>query len=264
MGYNQAMQGNGLLAGKRGVIFGVANQHSLAWKIAQRCAEHGASLAISYQNERFEEKVGALAAELPDAFTFQCDLNNDAEIAERVAMLKERWGQVDFMAHCVAYALREELAGRFLDTSREGFKIAMETSVYTFVAAVRHLEPILAPKASVLTLTYLGSERVVPGYNVMGVAKAALEASVRYLAYELGDRQIRVNALSPGPVSTLAARGIRGFTSMMEYVRERAPFKRDTDPYEVGDAAVFLFSELGRGVTGEVIYIDAGYHVLGM
>lgn len=264
MGYNQAMNRSGLLVGKKGVIFGVANQHSLAWKIAQRCAEQGASLAIFYQNERFAEKVGALVREVPDAFTFQCDLNHDAEVAERTAMLAERWGTVDFVAHCVAYALREELAGRFLDTSREGFKIAMETSVYTFVAAVRHLEPILAPKASILTLTYLGSERVVPGYNVMGVAKAALEASVRYLAYELGERQIRVNALSPGPVSTLAARGIRGFTSMMEYVRAQAPFKRDTDPYEVGDAAVFLFSDMGRGITGEVIYIDAGYHVLGM
>ncbi len=253
-----------MLTGKKGVIFGVANQHSLAWKIAQRCAHYGASLAITYQSDRFEEKVNALASELPDAFTFQCDLNRDDEIEAFVSALRERWGQVNFMAHCVAYALREELAGRYLDTSREGFKIAMETSVYTFVAAVRHLEPLLTPGASVLTLTYLGSERVVPGYNVMGVAKAALEASVRYLAYELGDRQIRVNALSPGPVSTLAARGIRGFTSMMEYVRAHAPFKRDTDPYEVGDAAVFLFSEMGRGVTGEVIYIDAGYHILGM
>ncbi|MEN3000981.1 MAG: enoyl-ACP reductase [Armatimonadota bacterium] len=253
-----------LLQGKRGVIFGVANQYSLAWRIAQRCAQHGASLALTYQNERFVEKVNQLAAELPDAFTLQCDLNNDAEIATVVSTLRERWGTVEFMAPCVAYALREELAGRYLDTSREGFKIALETSVYTFVAAVRHLEPILADRASILTLTYLGSERVVPGYNVMGVAKAALEASVRYLAYELGERGIRVNALSPGPVSTLAARGIRGFTTMMEYVRERAPFKRDTDPDEVGDAAVFLFSDLGRGVTGEVIFVDVGYHILGM
>jgi enoyl-[acyl-carrier protein] reductase I len=253
-----------MLTGKKGIIFGVANQHSLAWKIAQRCAAHGAQLAIAYQNDRFEEKVNALAQELPDAFTLQCDLNNDAEIQQVANTLRERWGQVDFMAHCVAYALREELAGRYLDTSREGFKIALETSVYTFVAATRALEPILRDGASILTLTYLGSERVVPGYNVMGVAKAALEASVRYLAYELGERQIRVNALSPGPVSTLAARGIRGFTSMMEYVRHHAPFKRDTDPYEVGDAAVFLFSDMGRGITGEVIYIDAGYHILGM
>ncbi len=253
-----------MLTGKKGVIFGVANQHSLAWKIAQRCAHYGASLALTYQNERFEEKVNALAGELPDAFTLQCDLNNDSEIVALVSALRERWGQVDFMAHCVAYALREELGGRYIDTSREGFKIAMETSVYTFVAAVRYLEPLFSPGASILTLTYLGSERVVPGYNVMGVAKAALEASVRYLAYELGDRQIRVNALSPGPVSTLAARGIRGFTSMMEYVRTHAPFKRDTDPYEVGDAAVFLFSEMGRGITGEVIYVDVGYHILGM
>jgi enoyl-[acyl-carrier protein] reductase I len=199
-----------MLTGKKGIIFGVANQHSLAWKIAQRCAAHGAQLAIAYQNERFEEKVNALARELPDAFTLQCDLNNDAEIQQVVDTLRNRWGQVDFMAHCVAYALREELMGRYLDTSREGFKVALETSVYTFVAATRALEPILRDGASLLTLTYLGSERVVPGYNVMGVAKAALEASVRYLAYELGARQIRVNALSPGPVSTLAARGIRG------------------------------------------------------
>jgi enoyl-[acyl-carrier protein] reductase I len=253
-----------MLTGKKGIIFGVANQHSLAWKIAQRCAAHSAQLAIAYQNDRFEEKVNALAQELPDAFTLQCDLNNDAEIQQVASTLRERWGQVDFMAHCVAYALREELMGRYLDTSREGFKLALETSVYTFVAATRHLEPILRDGASILTLTYLGSERVVPGYNVMGVAKAALEASVRYMASELGERQIRVNALSPGPVSTLAARGIRGFTSMMEYVRHHAPFKRDTDPNEVGDAAVFLFSDMGRGITGEVIYIDAGYHILGM
>jgi len=226
----------------------VSGRDHLAWKIAQRCAAHGAQLAIAYQNDRFEEKVNALAQELPDAFTLQCDLNNDAEIQQVASTLRERWGQVDFMAHCVAYALREELAGRYLDTSREGFKLALETSVYTFVAATRHLEPILRDGASLLTLTYLGSERVVPGFNVMGVAKAALEASVRYLAYELGEQQIRVNALSPGPVSTLAARGIRGFTSMMEYVRHHAPFKRDTDPYEVGDAAVFLFSDMGRGV----------------
>jgi enoyl-[acyl-carrier protein] reductase I len=253
-----------LLQNKRGLILGVANQHSLAWKIAQACANHGAELALAYQNERLESNIKKLLPELPEAFALQCDLNHDAEIDALAKSLQERWGKIDFMAHCVAFALREELAGRYLDTSREGFKVAMEASVYTFVAAAQRLEPILSDSASLLTLTYLGGERVVPGYNVMGIAKSALENSVRYMAYDLGERHIRVNALSPGPVNTLAARGVRGFTGMMEYVRERAPLKRDTDPQEVAEAAVFLFSDMGRGITGEVIYVDAGYHIMGM
>jgi Enoyl-[acyl-carrier-protein] reductase [NADH] (EC 1.3.1.9) len=253
-----------MLTGKKGIIFGVANQHSLAWKIAQRCAAHGAQLAIAYQNDRFEEKVNALAQELPDAFTLQCDLNNDAEIQQVANTLRERWGQVDFMAHCVAYALREELMGRYLDTSREGFKIALETSVYTFVAATRHLEPILRDGASLLTLTYLGSQRVLPNYNVMGVAKAALEASVRYLASELGPQQIRVNAISAGPIKTASARGIKDFSKILETVAEKAPLRRPTDPEEVADAAVFLASHLGRGVTGNILYVDSGYQIMGI
>lgn len=253
-----------LLQNRRGLILGVANQHSLAWKIAQACANHGAELAVAYQNERFGGTVQKLLPALPNAFALQCDLNLDDEIDALVKNLQERWGKVDFMAHCVAFALREELTGRYLDTSREGFKIAMETSVYTFVAAAQRLAPILSEGASLLTLTYLGGERVVPGYNVMGIAKSALENSVRYMAYDLGERGIRVNALSPGPVNTLAARGVRGLSGMMEYVRERAPLKRDTDPEEVAEAAVFLFSDLGRGITGEIIHIDAGYHIMGM
>lgn len=253
-----------MLQSKRGIIFGVANHYSLAWHIAKACAQHGAQLAISYQNERLADNIAKLLPQLPGVLALQCDLNDDSQIEAVVRRLQEEWGRVDFMAHCVAYALREELMGRFLETSREGFRIALETSVYSFIAAARHLEPILSEGASLLTLTYLGSERVVPGYNVMAIAKAALEATVRYLAYDFGARGIRVNAISPGPIQTVAARGIRGFTRMLEYARERSPFKRDTDPQEVAETAVFLFSDLGRGITGEVLYVDAGYHIMGM
>lgn len=253
-----------MLKGKRGLILGVANPFSLAWHIAKTCDQHGARLALTYRSERRAKNVPKMAEELNDAFTLQCDLSSDEEIIAMAKDLQERWGQVDFVIHSVAHALREELSGKFLQTSREGFRLAMDTSVYSFVAAAQKLEPILSDGASLITISYMGSERVIPGYNVMGVAKAALEASVRYMAYDLGERGIRVNAISPGPINTLAARGIRNFQSMMEYARERAPFKRDTDTQEVADATAFLVSDLARGITGDVIYLDAGYHVMGM
>ncbi|NUL82072.1 MAG: enoyl-ACP reductase [Armatimonadetes bacterium] len=253
-----------LLEGKRGVIFGLANHRSLAFSIARACQAQGARLAVAYQNERLKDHMEKLLPELPGALALQCDLNHDEEIIGVAKRLEEEWGQVDFVAHCVAYAVRDDLMGRFVETSREGFKIALETSAYTLVAACRALDPILSDSASILTLSYLGGERVAPNYNVMGVAKAALEASVRYLAWDFGPRGIRVNALSPGPVQTLAARGVRDFNSMLEHVRSKSAMKRDTDPEEVASAAVFLFSDLGRGITGETIYVDAGYSIMAL
>jgi enoyl-[acyl-carrier protein] reductase I len=251
----------GLLADKVGLVFGVANKRSIAWAIAQAASREGARLLIAYQNERLREDVEELAATLPDAQTFQCDLLRPDDIEALYGRAHEAFGRIDFLAHCVAFARAEDLSGRYLDTSLEGFRTAMEASVYTFLAAVRGAEAFLRPNSSIVTLTYLGSERAVPNYNVMGVAKAALEASVRYLANELGPRQIRVNALSAGPIRTLAARSIPGFVKMYEYVRERSPLRRNTEAAEVGDAAVFLFSDLARGITGETIYVDAGYHI---
>ncbi len=251
----------GLLSGKDGVIFGVANKRSIAWAIAQAASREGARLLIAYQNERLREDVEELTATLPAAVAFQCDLLHPEEIEALYARAREAFGGIDFLAHCVAFAKAEDLSGRYLDTSLEGFRTAMEASVYTFVAAVKGAESLLRPNASIVTLTYLGSERAVPNYNVMGVAKAALEASVRYLANELGPQQIRVNALSAGPIRTLAARSIPGFVKMYDYVRERSPLRRNTEAAEVGDAAVFLFSDMARGITGETIYVDAGYHI---
>lgn len=251
----------GLLSGKDGVVFGVANKRSIAWAIAQAASREGARLLIAYQNERLREDVEELAATLPNALTAQCDLLHRDEVDALYARANEAFGGIDFLAHCVAFARAEDLSGRFLDTNLEGFRTAMEASVYTFLAALRGAEQLLRPNASIVTLTYLGSERAVPNYNVMGVAKAALEASVRYLANELGPRQIRVNAISAGPIRTLAARSIPGFTKMYDYVRERAPLRRNTDAAEVGDVALFLFSDLARGITGETIFVDSGYHI---
>ncbi len=250
-----------LLEGKTGVIFGVANKRSIAWAIAQAASREGARLLVTYQNERVREDVEELVATLPSAVTGQCDLLYPDQVEAIYRQAESALSGIDFIAHCVAFARSEDLTGRFIDTSLEGFRTAMEASVYTFVAAVKGAEGLLRPGSSILTLTYLGSERAVPNYNVMGIAKAALEASVRYLANELGPQQIRVNALSAGPIRTLAARSIPGFVKMYDYVRERAPLRRNTEAAEVADAAVFLFSDLARGITGETIYVDAGYHI---
>ncbi len=253
-----------MLNGKRGIVFGVANEYSLAWAIAQAAHQHGAQLAITYQNERFEDTVRKLAATLTDPLVLQCDVSEDEQIVRVYETVAQEWGKLDFVVHSIAYAPRAALEGKLLDTNRHDFLLAHDISVYSFIAVTRGAVPLMSDGGSVLTLTYLGSERAVPGYNVMGVCKAALEACVRYLAAELGERNIRVNALSPGPIKTLAARGIPGFSRMLDIVKERAPMKRSTVAEEVGKAAVFLLSDLASAITGEVVYVDCGYHIMGL
>jgi enoyl-[acyl-carrier protein] reductase I len=252
-----------LLEGKKGLILGVANKQSIAWAIAESAAREGAKLIFNYQNDRFKDKVEKLAEGIEGAKTFQCDVGNDDEIAAMMKGAEDEFGEVDFLVHSIAYAPTEELAGEFINTSRQGFATALEVSAYSLVAVSRAAAPLMKNGGSIITLTYLGSERVVPNYNVMGVAKAALEASVRYLANDLGPRGVRVNAISAGPIRTLAARGVGGISKMVEHHREIAPLRHATEQAEVGDAALFLLSSLGRGVTGEVIYVDGGYHILG-
>lgn len=257
-----------LLEGKRGLIVGVANKRSLAWGIARAAAREGAKLALTFQGERLEKNVRKLAAELDDPpLVLPCDVTSDTEIDALAASVRDGMGGLDFMVHAVAFALREELDGHFTDTSREGYRIAQDISSYSLIALTQRMSPLMpeagAGGGSIVTLTYLGGERVVPSYNVMGVAKAALEMSVRYLAADLGPKGVRVNAISAGPIRTLASSGVHGMSRMLEHHRTHAPLRRNTDQEEVGDAAAFLVSSLSRGVTGEVLYVDGGYHVLG-
>jgi enoyl-[acyl-carrier protein] reductase I len=253
-------------AGKVGLIVGVANHRSLSWAIAQATATAGATLILTYQG-RFEDHVGELAETLtPKPMVLPLDVTSDEQIADVYARIKDAHGGLDFVVHGAAFAPRDEITGRFVNTSREGFKQALDISAYSLVALARGAQPLMAARGggSVLTLTFLGSDRVFPNYNVMGVAKAALESSVRYLAADLGPENIRVNAISAGPVKTLAAAGIGGFSSILGVVRDRAPLRRAIEASEVGDAAAFLLSDSGRGVTGEVLMVDSGFHVLGM
>jgi enoyl-[acyl-carrier protein] reductase I len=252
-----------LLEGKCGLIVGVANKASIAWAIAEATAREGAQLLFNYQNERLKENVEGLIKDLPGAKAFACDASDDAQIEAFIKQVEAETGHLDFLVHSIAYAPREELTGEFVNTSREGFKTALDVSAYSLVALSRAALPLMKEGGSILTLSYLGAERVVPHYNVMGVAKAALEASVRYLAHDLGPRGVRVNAISAGPIRTLAARGVSGITKMVEHHREVAPLRKATEQAEVGDTALFLLSSLGRGITGEVIYVDGGYHILG-
>jgi enoyl-[acyl-carrier protein] reductase I len=252
-----------LLEGKSGLIVGVANKHSIAWAIAQSAMREGAHLAFNYQNERLKSNVEELAKTVDGAKAYQCDVGNDEEIAAMMSGIEADLGKLDFLVHSVAYAPREELTGEFVNTSRQGFQTALEVSAYSLVSLSRAALPLMKEGGSIVALTYLGAERVVPHYNVMGVAKAALEASVRYLAHDLGPKGIRVNAISAGPIRTLAARGVSGITKMVEHHREVAPLRHATEQAEVGDTALFLVSSLGRGITGEVIYVDGGYHILG-
>jgi enoyl-[acyl-carrier protein] reductase I len=252
--------------GQVGLIVGVANHRSLAWAIARAVAAQGARVVLTYQG-RFEEHVKELAATLdPDGLVLPCDVQNDDEIGAVFSRIQEVHGGLDFLVHGVAFALREDLAGGFVNTSREGFRMAMDISAYSLVALARGAQPLMQARGggSILTLSFLGSDRVFPNYNVMGVAKAALESSVRYLAADLGPANIRVNAISAGPVKTLAAAGIGGFSSILGVVREKAPLRRAIETSEVGDAAAFLLGSAGRAITGEVLLVDAGYHVLGM
>jgi enoyl-[acyl-carrier protein] reductase I len=253
-----------LLKGKRGLIVGVANERSLAYGIAKAARQQGAELALTYQNERLESRVRAIGQELGAALLAPCDVSDDASVAGLATRLRSAWPRIDFLVHAVAFAQREELAGRFLDTSREGFRVALDVSAYSLVALCRALAPHFPSEGgSVMTLSYYGSEKVVPNYNIMGVAKAALESTVRYLASDLGPQGIRVNALSPGPVKTLSAAGVKGLRGMLEVVPKIAPLRRNIDADDVGQAALFLLSDLGRATTGEVIHVDAGYHVIG-
>jgi len=251
------------LEGKTAVIFGLANKRSIAWGIATKMHEGGAKLAICYQNERMKSEAQGLIDELPGAEGFQCDVSSDAEIETLFAQLKERYGKLDVLVHAVAYAPAEDLRGDFVNTSREGFRVAHDVSVYSLIAVTRAAAPLMTEGGSVMTLTYFGAEKVVPNYNVMGVAKAALEATVRYLASSLGTRNIRVNAISAGPIRTLAARGVGALGDMLKAHAERAPLRRNVEQVEVGGLAAFLASDLSGAITGETIYVDCGYNIMG-
>jgi enoyl-[acyl-carrier protein] reductase I len=254
-------------SGKRGLVFGVANRRSIAWGIAQRLAEGGATLAFTYQGERIEKGVRELAESVGSPLVTSCDVRSDADIARVVGEVGETFGgELDLLVHSVAFADARDLEGRFTDTPRDRFWLALDVSAYSLVATARAAEPLMeaAGGGAVLTMTYLGGERAVPHYNVMGVAKAALDASVRYLAWDLGQKNIRVNAVSAGPVRTLAARSIAGFPTMEAIVEERSPLHRHIDSSDVGAAAAFLLSDEARNVTGTVLYVDSGYHAMGM
>jgi len=254
------------LASKVGLIVGVANKRSISWAIAQAAAREGASLALTYQGERLEENVRELAATLDHPLIAPCDVTDDAQIDDVFAQVDARYGGLDFLVHGTAYALREDLERPFVETSREGFRTALDVSAYSLVALSRRAAPRMAARGggSILTLTYLGSDRVFTNYNVMGVAKAALESSVRYLASDLGPQGIRVNAISAGPIKTLAAAGISGFSSILQHYRDRAPLRRTVETSEVADAALFLLGPAGRAITGEVMMVDGGYHAMGI
>src|SRR6201997_2667575 len=248
---------------KTAVIFGLANKRSIAWAIAQKLQQAGWRLAITYQNERLEQEAKDLINDLPGASGFMCDVSSDEQIAKLFVELKSKYGELHGVVHSVAFALADDLKGEFVNTTREGFRIAHDISVYSLVAVARGALPLMTEGGGIVTLTYYGAEKVVPKYNVMGVAKAALEATVRYLANDLGPKEIRVNAISAGPIKTLAARGIAQLGDMLRAHAERAPLKRNVDPGEVGSTAAFLLSEGGSGITGEVIYVDCGYNIMG-
>ncbi len=251
------------LTGKTAVVFGLANKRSIAWGIAQRLHSAGMKLAICYQNERMKSEAHDLIGELPGADGFQCDVSSDAEIAALFEQLKERYGRLDALVHAVAFAPSEDMKGEFLNTSREGFRIAHDVSVYSLIAVTRAAAPLMAEGGSVMTLTYFGAEKVVPHYNVMGVAKASLEATVRYLASSVGPQKIRVNAISAGPIKTLAARGVGALGDMLKVHADRSPLRRNVDQLEVGGTALWLASDLSSAVTGETIYVDCGYNIMG-
>ena len=250
------------LAGKKGIVFGVANDRSIAWGIAQALAQAGATLALTYQGDRLKERVKSLASNMDGALTLPCDATDDEQIAQVFDTLKEEFGDISFLVHSIAFANREDLDGRFVDTDREGFRLALEISSYSLLPLVRHAAPLMMNGGSVLAMTFDASRRVYPGYNVMGTAKAALEHSVRQLAYEFGGQGVRVNAISAGPLQTLAARGISGFRDMHRNAAEKSTMKRNITTDEVSQTGLFLCSDLSSGITGTIIPVDAGYHIM--
>ncbi|HEV7765332.1 MAG TPA: enoyl-ACP reductase [Thermoanaerobaculia bacterium] len=256
----------GLLEGKTGIVFGVANKRSIAWAIAQSLSREGMRLAFTYQGERLKESVGALTQTIPGSLLLPCDVTNDAEIDAVYATVDQEFGRLDALLHSVAYAPKDDLENDFVKTSRDGFKLAHDISAYSLVALTRAAMPLFERSGggSVLALTYYGAEKAVEGYNLMGVAKASLEASVRYLAANLGPQNIRVNAISAGPVNTLAARGIKGFTGMLKHAAERSPLRRNVELEEIGNAGLFLLSGMSSAITGEVMFVDCGYNIVGL
>ena len=253
-----------LMAGQRGLIMGLANDKSIAWGIAKACADAGAELAFSYQGEALKKRVGPLAEQLGSDIVIPCDVGDDASVDALFSELEKRWGKLDFIVHAIGFSDKSELRGRYVDTSRDNFLMSMDISVYSFTSVVRRAEKMMTDGGSCLTLTYYGAEKVMPHYNVMGVAKAALEASVRYLAEDLGKDNIRVNAISAGTIKTLAASGIGDFRLIMKWNEYNSPLRRTVTQEEVGKSALYLLSDLGSAVTGEVLHVDAGYHVVGM
>ena len=253
-----------LLAGKRGLIMGVANDRSIAWGIARRAAEAGASLAFTYQGEALAKRVRPLAASVGGSLIMDCDVTDDASMDAAFAAIESEWGGLDFVVHAIAFSDREQLKGRYVDSTADNFAMSLDISCYSFTAVARRAAPLMTAGGSLLTLTYYGAEKVVPHYNVMGIAKAALEASVKYLAADLGNDGIRVNAVSAGPIRTLASSGIGDFRYILKWNEYNSPLRRNTTTDEVGGAALYLLSDLATGVTGEVHHVDSGYHVIGM
>jgi enoyl-[acyl-carrier protein] reductase I len=253
-----------LMQGKKALVFGVVNERSIAYGIAKTLRENGASLALGYAAEPIRKRIEPIAAALGADCIFQCNVSNDAEIAKAADVVRQRWGGVDCLVHSIAYANREDLVGRFIDTSREGFRVALDVSAYSLVALCRAFEPLFTPGASVITLSYYGSGRVVANYNAMGVAKSALESSVRYLAVDLGKSGVRINAISAGPVKTMAASAISGFRSILETIENRSPLGRNITLDDIGRCALYLCSDLSSGTTGEVLFVDSGYNIMGI
>jgi enoyl-[acyl-carrier protein] reductase I len=253
-----------LMAGKKGLVMGVANERSIAWGIAKACHDQGAEVAFTFQGEALEKRVRPLANSIGAKIIEPCDVTNAASIDAVFAKLEKEWGKLDFVVHAIAFSNKDELRGRYLDTTSDNFNLTMNVSVYSFTAVAQRAVPLMKDGGSLLTLTYYGAERVIPHYNVMGVAKAALEASVRYLAADLGQQKIRVNAISAGPIKTLAFAGINDGRYILKWNELNSPLKRNVTTEEVGNAGLYLLSDLGTGVTGEVMHVDAGYHVVGM
>ena len=261
---NEAVTGSGLMRGRRGLIMGVANERSIAWSIAAAIAKEGGELAFTFQNESIAKRVQPLAASVGSDFVLQCDVGNDEDLDSVFLAIKKKWGALDFVIHAIAYSDKAELKGRYADTTRENFRNTMDISCFSFTNVARHAADLMGTGGSLITLSYLGSSRTIPNYNVMGIAKAALEASVRYLATDLGGRGIRVNALSPGPMRTLAGSAIADARYVYRYSEQTSPLARNVLPREVGAAGLFLTSNLSSGVTGEVHYVDGGMRAIGI